>query len=282
MPVTFAMYTSHPELLACQLARLESQVALADGPELNAVGIGSYAQEDVLLQRHAVDKVPGTLAAITPPEASEALLFQSQTLPPGTSLQDSAQPFRFRRWLFTFEGRLEAFESLRMALLESLPPYLQRQIGVGTQGEAAFSLFLKQLRDTGRTDDRRLDARRAAELLGKTARELQERSAAAGAALSSRMHLVASNAQLLLAARVGPSPLYYRLLEGADACVACGVNAKDSKLKPLARAHLISRAVCVASHLQPGARWLELPAGSVLGVGPDLVPFILNGEPTGA
>src|SRR5437867_578469 len=113
MAFSFAMFTSHPALLACQLRRVEGQVSLGAGEPLNAIGVGSYAQEDVLLQRQPTEVARKGFGVIIPPEASEALLYQAQLLPATISLEESAQPYRFRRWLFLYEGRVPGFNEIK-------------------------------------------------------------------------------------------------------------------------------------------------------------------------
>src|SRR3954468_14982646 len=55
MAAVLAVLTSDPNLLRCQLRRLEGQVAPQAEPKANAVGVGTYADGEVLLRRLATD-----------------------------------------------------------------------------------------------------------------------------------------------------------------------------------------------------------------------------------
>src|SRR5215217_3039226 len=141
MSVAFALLTSNPNLLRCELQRLEEQVSLgAEGPA-NAVGVGTYAQEDVLLERFAsVD--PRGLAGYAPRYGSEALLLHAARLPLGLAAEENTQPFRARQWLFAHAGQVPELKPLRAGLLERVPEHLRRLVLGGTDSEVLFALFL--------------------------------------------------------------------------------------------------------------------------------------------
>jgi hypothetical protein len=113
-------------------------------------------------------------------------------------------------------------------------------------------------------------------MLGAAARLVAQYSSDTGAVHVASFNAVATNARLLVAARLSAAPLYYALLEGAPQCEACGLLPGRSEVDPVVRAHARSRAVAVASHLRPGARWLELPSGQALAVGPELAPSLIS------
>ncbi len=265
MSKVFALLTSDPNLMRCDLQRLDGEVDLAAGPQSNAVSLGSYAQEVVLLQRYASEKALPRLGELGAPE-SEAVLYHADRLPVGWSLEENTQPFRFRQWLFGQIGTLPAFAALRPRLLSLLPEHLQRNIKGDTAGEPAFALFLKHLRDAGATDDRALEPALAAQLLGKTARELDDLAREAGATDRSSLCFVATNGRMLLAARAGSTELYTRLLEGTDRCARCGIDASTPETLPLKRAHRRRRTVAVASNPVSPSGWMEIAAGTVIAV----------------
>ncbi len=267
MSVSFALLTSDPNLLRCQLDRLADAVRLsADGTE-NAIGLGSYTQEDVLLQRLAQPPTLKSLADGWRAGESDAVLYHAQTLAVGMTLEPNTQPFRYRRWLFAHDGQVQAFSALRNRLLTTLPEFLQRHLKGETDSEAAFALFLKQLRDTGRTDDRSLDPAIGAVLLEKVTSALQQLSAEAGAARTSDLNFVVTNGKMLLASRVGEQPLHYALLEGSDRCERCGIDGSTGTQGDLlVRQHRRQRTVVVASHLARPQGWVELRSGLSLAV----------------
>lgn len=271
MSVALAVLTSDPNLVRCELHRLEGQVALQEEGRSNAVGIGAYAQDDVLLRRFPRD-ANLTLESLAPPHESEALLFHGQRLPVGLSLEENTQPFRSRRWLFAHQGVVEGFTDLhlRASLLASVPDFLKRQIRGETDSEVAFALFLQKLWETGRADDPRLEAELAGRLLADTARELSRASAKAGAARTSTVNLLATNGFIVVATRLGGRPLHYTRLEGTDRCEVCGITPTTPESQPGVVAHRRRRSVVVATHVKRPAGWVELAEGTTLAVEADL------------
>jgi predicted glutamine amidotransferase len=269
MSVVLAALTSDPNLLRCELHRLSGQVLLQGAQRSNAVGVGAYAQDEALLRRFASDGEL-TLDSLAPSHESEALLFHGGRLPVGLSLEDNTQPFRARRWLFAHQGSLTGFELLRAPLLESLPEHLQRQVRGATDSEVLFALFLRHLRDVGRTDDPRLEPAVAGRLLGDTARQVAKAAVDAGLTRASSLNLVATNGSLLVACRFGEEPLFYTRLEGCAECEVCELTPGTPETQPAVGAHRRRRTVVVASHLKRESGWVELAQGTTLVVGPDL------------
>jgi glutamine amidotransferase len=271
MSVALAVLTSDPNLVRCELHRLEGQVALQEEGRSNAVGIGAYSQDDVLLQRFPRD-ANLTLESLAPKHESEALLFHGQKLPVGLSLEENTQPFRSRRWLFAHQGVVEGFDDphLHASLLAPVPDFLKRQIRGETDSEVAFARFLQKLWDLGRADDPRLEAEVAGRLLAETARELSQASARAGAARTSTVNLLATNGFIVVATRLGGRPLYCTRLEGTDSCEVCGITPSTPESQPGVVAHRRRRTVVVASHVKRPAGWVELAEGTTLAVEADL------------
>jgi glutamine amidotransferase len=269
MSVVLAVLTSDPNLLPCELHRLAGQVALQGDQRPNAVGVGAYAQDEVLLRRFS-DAAELTVPGLAPSHESEALVFHAARLPVGMSLEDNTQPFRIRRWLFAHQGTLQGFEQLRAQLLEPVPEFLQRQVRGATVSEVAFMRFLMHLRDTGSPDEPRLEAEAVGRVLADTARELERAAAGAGAARASTVNLVATNGHLLVATRCGELPLSYTRLEGTDRCEVCGITPTTPEMQPGVIAHRRRKSVVVASHVKRTAGWVELPRGTTLAVSEDL------------
>ena len=261
MARVFGVYTSDPNLMRCELKRLGDQVGSTGGEPANAVGMGSYAQDQVLLQRYASEATLPPLATVWAGPESDAFLYHSQRLPLGLSPEENTQPFRYRHWLFAQTGHVEAFERMRTRMLSSLPEFLQRQIRGDTPAEATFALFLKLLRDTGRTEDIQLPASVVAGLLGKTVRAMEQLSAEAGTPGKPSLNLVVTNGRMLVATRSGSEPLYYALYEGLEHCARCGAQVDGRWLD-----HRMHRTVAVASALTKHPGWIELPQATALAV----------------
>jgi predicted glutamine amidotransferase len=270
MSVAFSVFTSDPNLLRCELFRLKQVVSLTDRP-LNAAGLGSYSQEEVLLQRYpgAAVQQPSLFSSWDKLE-SEALLYHATMLPLGVSLEENTQPFRYHRWMFCHIGQMDAFASIRTRLIAMLPEHLQRQLSGDTESEVAFALFLKFLRDTGRTDDVLLEPALAAQLLAKTVRLLEQLSVEAGAPKLATLNFIATNGRMLIATRRGPEPLHYLLLEGSARCDRCGIEIFTPDARPLVRAHRRRRSIAIASHLLDPTGWMQIPDGATIAVGRDL------------
>lgn len=269
MSAILAALSSDPNLLRCELHRLAGQVVLRPDARANALGVGSYAQEEVLLRRLA----PGqalTLDDLGPPHESEAVLFHAGRLPLGLSPEENTQPFRARHWLFAHQGPLQDFEPLRAPLLSRVPEHLQRQVRGSTDSEVLFALFLTNLRKLGRTDDPRLEPTVAGRVLRDTVREVEAALVQAGQVRMPSLNLVATNGAVLLATRRGEAPLYYTRLEGTAECAHCGVDEATPETHPEVSAHRRRRTVVVASHVARAHGWVELPQGRTLTVGADL------------
>lgn len=267
MSVVLAMLTSDPNLLPCELHRLAGQVALQGEPRPNAVGVGAYAQDEVLLRRFPGD-AELSVPALAPPHESAALVFHGGRIPVGMSLEENTQPFRARHWLFAHQGGLRDFEGARASLMDSLPDFLQRQVRGATDSEVAFALFLKHLRETGHSEDPTLGAEAAARKLADTAREVER--ATAGLARAPALNFVATNGHVLLATRSGALPLYYTRLEGTDRCEMHGMTPTTPDTQPGVIAHRRRLTVVVASHVKRTSGWVELPRGTTLAVSEDL------------
>ena len=270
MSIAFAVFTSDPNLLPCELYRLKKLVSLSEGP-VNAAGVGSYSQDEVLLQRYPGAAIQQSLLFGSWDKLeSEALLFHASMLPLGVSLEEHTQPFRYHRWMFCHNGRIEGFPNIRGRLLAMLPEHLQRKLSTDGVSEMAFALFLKFLRDTGRTDDVALEPALAAQLLAKTVRRLEQLSIEAGASRVASLNFVATNGRMLIASRQGVEPLHYLLLEGSARCERCEITSATADSRPLVRAHRRRRSIAIASHLLDPIGWMQIPNGATIAVGRDL------------
>ncbi|WP_223634485.1 class II glutamine amidotransferase [Corallococcus sp. EGB] len=269
MSAILAALSSDPNLLRCELHRLTGKVVLRSEARANALGVGTYAQEEVLLRRLAPDR-DLTLDDLAPPHESEAVLFHAGRLPPGLSPEENTQPFRARHWLFAHQGPLPDFEPLRALLLQRVPEHLQRQVRGSTDSELLFALFLTNLRKLGRTDDPRLEPGVAGRVLRDTVREVEAALVQVGQVRTPPLNMVATNGAVLLATRRGEAPLYYTRLEGTGECSHCGVDTTTPETHPEVGAHRRRRTVVVASHVTRTNGWVELPQGTTLTVGADL------------
>jgi len=268
MSIVFGLSTSDPNLLGCQLHRLRDAVRLSeDGGKYNAVGVGSYSDDEILLHRYPSTGMPATVTELPSTGRSSTLLYHGRSLPVGMSLEDNTQPFRFRRWLFAQVGELQGYRAFKQQVWDELPDHLKRQVRGETDAELAFALFLNGLREVGRTDDRRLEPQLALRTLGTAARHLQELSQRHAPGKPLDLGWVATNGELLIACRLGEATLWVRALEGQEECAVHPLSRSSPRLEPLLRAHQRCRSVAVASHADPRQGWSALEDGEGVAVG---------------
>jgi hypothetical protein len=265
MSVAFALLTSDANLLPCELDRLKDKVELDGHGSSHLAGVGWYAQDSVLLRRFSLDAAPRVTTELVSDAASEALLYVCSPVDPSAPVEEVAQPFRYRNWLFAQAGGVSDFARWRPKLVSTLPEFLRRQLSGDTDGEAAFALFLKLLREAGRTDDRPLDAALGAQLLSRTVRTLQQLAAESGGARGT-FNFLATNGNVLLATRSNDEPLYYALLEGSSTCARHKLEPSVPETESALRAHRRRRTVAIASHPRDPSGWLELPPGTALAI----------------
>lgn len=255
MSQVLALITSDPALMRCELDRVRARFSLQPGA---AVGVGGWQDGQVVERRYGV-AAPADEAWEAPD--SEAVVLATRVLGVGQSMEDSAQPFRFRQWLFAAAGQLERGAQVRERLREELPEFLASAIRGPTWEEAAFATFLAELREIGRIEDPTLDVATAAMRLSACARAVEQ--VAGGAASFS---LVASNGRILVATRRGAQAVSYALLEGQAECRRHELGPKASEAEALVRDHRRRRSVVVATDVKPGDGWVALPDGATLAV----------------
>ena len=260
MSQVLALITSDAALVRCELDRVRPRFPFEAG---SVVGVGGWQDGQVVQRRYGL-AAPSEEAWEAPD--SEVALLASRALGVGQGMEDSAQPFRFRQWLFAGAGTLERAEQVRERLREELPEFLSAAVRGPTWEEAAFARCLAELRDIGRIEDPQLDAATAASRLGSCAKAIEQVSAGAGVTTRPGFALVASNGRVLVATRRGGQGLSYALLEGRAECARHELPANASDGEPLVRDHRRRRSVVVASGVVAGDGWVALPDGATLAV----------------
>ncbi len=268
MGALVAILQSDPNLLRCQLKRLESHISLADAADRlpDAYGFGHYSGGSVLLGKRPT----GAPVALTLPELvgkvdSEAVLVHARRATVGKAKDENTQPFRFRRWLFAHDGTIEGFERVRPKLVAALPDFLRRNIMGDTDSEHAFMWFLKLVKDERRLDDLDLDAATAGRALARTVRQIEAWSREVGEQRPSRLTFVATNGRIMAAVRRG-GPLHYALLEGIVPCPLDEIDLSTPESDPRVRPHRLVKAVAFATRLERQNGFIEVPEGSVVAV----------------
>ncbi len=267
MGALVAILQSDPNLLRCQVKRLEKHVSLRDDDRLpDAYGFGHYGGGSVLIgKRPTGAPQPLALGEIVGAVDSEALLVHARYATIGNAKDENTHPFRFRRWLFAHDGSIEAFDRVKPKLIAALPDFLRRNIMGDTDSEHAFMLFLKALKDGNRLDELDLDPAMAARALAGTVRQLEAWSREAGAQRPSRLNFVATNGRIMVASRRG-GPLQYALLEGIVPCALHDIDLQTPESDPRVRPHRRVKAVAFATRLLVQNGFIDVPEGSVVAV----------------
>ncbi len=267
MGALVAILQSDPNLLRCQLKRLEAHASLQDGDRLpDAYGFGHYSGGSVLLGKRPT----GAPTALSLPELvgkidSEALLVHARRATVGKAKDENTQPFRFRRWLFAHDGTIEGFDRVRPKLIGALPDFLRRNLQGDTDSEHAFLWFLKMLKDEARIDDLDLDAQVAGRALARTVKQIEAWCREVGEQRPSRLTFVATNGRIMAATRRG-GPLHYALLEGIVPCPLHGIEVSTPESEPAVRPHRRAKAVAFATRLAQPSGFIEVPEGSTVSV----------------
>jgi len=261
MAQILAILTDDPSLLRCQLHRIRGAIALKEG---EPIGVGSYCDGDVLLASRPAEKGPRELASLAAGIRSPALLAASRRQA-GFYEEEAIDPFRFHSWLFAMSGTVEAFEDVREALLDRVPPFIARQVRGLTDREHVFALFLRELHALGALDDPSLQAQGAARCLSKAIRALDALCGEKGQTRPTPLAAVVTNGRSMAAVRRG-RPLSYGLLEGMAACEVCDLG-DDARDEPRQRAHRRAKAVALLSEPAAGDGFIEVPDDSSVAVG---------------
>jgi glutamine amidotransferase len=282
MGALVAILQSDPNLLPCQVTRLEAHVLLRDGDRLpDAYGFGHYGGGSVLLGKRPTGATqPLALGDLVGRVASEAILAHARYATVGNAKDENTHPFRFRRWLFAHDGTVEAFDRVKPKLADALPDFLRRNVMGETDSEHAFMWFLKLLRDQDRMDDLDLDPQTAARALAQTVKHLETLAREAGAQRPSRLNFVATNGRIMVASRRG-GPLHYALLEGIVPCAVHELTLATPESDPQLRPHRRVKAVAFANRLRSQNGFIDVPEGSVVAVSRTLQVTVapLNGGP---
>jgi predicted glutamine amidotransferase len=267
MGALVAVLQNDPNLLQCQLKRLEAHALLRDGDRLpDAYGFGHYSGGSILLGK----RPSGAAAALSLPDLvgkaeSEAIVVHARRATVGKAKDENTQPFRYRRWLFAHDGTIEAFERVKPKLLAGLPDFLRRDVAGDTDSELAFHWFLKLLKDEGRLDDLDVDPQTVGRALARTVRQIEAWCREADVQKPCGLTFVATNGRCMAATRRA-GPLHYALLEGIVPCALHGLELSTPESDPRLRPHRLAKAVAFATRLGQTSGFIEVPEGSVVAV----------------
>jgi glutamine amidotransferase len=244
-----AIHQTDASLLSCLLRRLVGKVSL--GPADGVAGVGFFQSDDVLLRKRPLlgPPLPEKLAEGV---ESEAALICSGAVgaQAGRAFNEqTALPFRFKRWLFAIAGQPDSLAPIRSQMQKELPDYLRRSVKGDSAAEALFVTFLSRLRDVGRLDDADVDAVTAGRALAAAVGEAERAFEQQGKPLPP-LAAVATNGRVMAALRRG-HPLFLGVIDGLIPCQRCEIGAGASDLDPRVNSHKMLRAAMLLSGAQP-------------------------------
>ena len=262
-----AIHQSDASLLGCILRRLAGKVSL--GSVERATGVGFFQSDDVLVRKRPSAGKEALAEKLAEGIESEAALICTGavgTLNRSASFNEqTALPFRFKKWLFAAAGQPDGLAPIREALVRGLPDYLRRSVKGDTATEAVFFTFLTKLRDAGRLDDQDVDAVTSARALAAAAGEAERAFEQLGQPLPS-IALVATNGRVMAALRRG-HPLFLGVVDGLLPCARCEIGLNASDLDPRVNSHKKLRAAMFVSGAQaPMEGFREVSEGEILAV----------------
>jgi glutamine amidotransferase len=261
-----AIHQTDASLLGCLLRRLAGKVSLG-GVEL-AAGVGFFQSDDVLLRKRPLAGQEPAPEKLAEGVESEAALICSGAVGSQAARafnEQTALPFRFKRWLFAIAGQPDSLAPIRSQLQKELPDYLRRSVKGDSAAEALFVTFLSRLRDVGRLDDADVDALTSGRALAAAVGEAERAFEQQGKPLPP-LAAVATNGRVMAALRRG-HPLFLGVVDGLIPCQRCEIGAGASDLDPRVNSHKMLRAAMFLSGSQPSHEgFREVAEGEILAV----------------
>ena len=261
-----AIHQTDASLLGCVLRQLTGKVLLGESGDV-AAGVGFTQSDDFLLRKRPLQGQPAAPERLADGVSSEAVLICAGTTrgQRGPFSEENTFPFRFKRWMFSLAGAVEALAPCRPVLHALLPDHLKRSVRGDSASEAIFFTFLSKLREAGRLDDADVDAETVARALAAAVGQAERAFETLGQPMPG-LGAVASNGRVMAAVRRG-HPLWVRRQEGLTACARCELGAGTSEHDPKVRSHKMLKAVMLASGAEPGLEGFRpLEEGEVLAV----------------
>ena len=172
--------------------------------------------------------------------------------------QADAPPFRFRRWLFGYTGRLDGLGILEDQLTPRLPDFVRDGLGDGHGGRLAHAMFLTELHRAGALEDPLADPLEVGRALERTAETLARLAPEAGVE-NIHTSFVASDGRVMAVTRAG-RPLWMREISGLDRLPEGPIDDTLHDFKRIAEALRQFRARVVALEVDP-----EVPGWQPLG-----------------
>lgn len=221
-------------------------------------GVGYYADDRALIIRKPVELLNQRSAFQLAPEVMSRIVVAAAH---GGASREHSPPFRFRRWLFAFNGNLDPLLGLRAKILDKLPDFVRTELREASGGELAFGMLLAELHRANLLDDTLAEGQALAGAVARTVDTIGRLVTEAGTG-SAQASYVATNGRLLLVARSG-IPVAWKVQQGLDSLPEGPPDPALTDFKQIAAALKRFRAVVVAAGA-PRPGWTEVGEGKVL------------------
>lgn len=176
-------------------------------------------------------------------------------------------PFRFRRWVFAYDGEIPEVEDLREAIATGIPEFLRGSVKGNHACELLFYRFLAALHQRDQLESVLPDARHCAAAMGEMLQAGQHEAALG------QGHAIAISERVLVAGALSEG-LYYRFIKGLE---APGESPLFAGHRPRATRHPSFRGLLIANQKPDEEGWQMLSAGHTLYIDqawePIVVPF---------
>jgi len=259
-----------PDRLACALYPGRHALRVFSAGSAADWGLGFVQAGDVLLQKRSRSRSAQVdFFDLASDLRADALLGRATQGGDDRARAASADPFRFRYWLFGAVGDFGDFAQIQGRLLDSIPEFLRRNIRGRSPSELVFHLFLAFLHDAGLLESLSAEPDPIQRALAESLAFVDRLLAASGAA-STRLAAVTTNGRCLVALSHG-HPVQYIEIRGIPACPVCRSKLSD-ETHDRAISHGQLRAVILDTDDHPDQRagWRQVPYGGALLVGPQV------------
>jgi glutamine amidotransferase len=271
----FGMIGNRPDLAARVLAfEAEALRARTKSAPLGW-GIGFYQGGEVLMRRRPIDERREiNVAGLAADVRADLVVGHVRHATVGTLRTENSHPFRYRQWLFAQTGTVPDFEQVRDRLVASLPDFLRGGIRGDTDAEVVFHVFLSFLHDAARLSNGQVEPSLIREALRSSLAVIDGMIAEVGSG-SSKLNLMVSNGDRLVALHRGPAVMSVRVLSGkADADSVIGEDPQlRRKIPELGRMHF-TVAASDFDDPPPNSRWKVVPDCAIVTMSRDEDPRI--------
>jgi len=238
-------------------------------------GIGFYQGGEVLMRRRPIDERREiNVAGLAADVRADLVVGHVRHATVGALRTENSHPFRYRQWLFAQTGTVPDFEHVRDRLVASLPDFLRGGIRGDTDAEVVFHVFLSFLHDAARLSNGEVEPSLIREAIRSSLAVIDGMIAEVGPG-SSKLNLMVSNGDRLVALHRGPAVMSIRVLSGkADADAVIGEDTQlRRKIPELARIHF-TIAASDFDDPPPNSRWKVVPDCAIVTMSRDEDPRI--------